>query len=463
VATMNSPISSLPPELLLDILHLAAGEPHAVLDTSPLGSSRSGEWRRSWAYPYTHGPNSRTSRMKTKTALVLVSKYWRIMSLEILFEWANLHNAALLNSFFSLVKNEWTKMQQENVDDGSNSASTGKHIGRFVKYLHVYLPGPEDHDHVHLEFTPDKLIPLFRFFTNLEWLSLYHGGSEAEFTDISIRMVAQVANNGCRLRSMAGMTDFALFPLLDTPQVDTIEVMNLSGSPDMGNFWDDIPPLTFPRLNTLDLSTWLPIASLFRWLSRCTLPSLIRFVSARIGSNWDDYASLFLAHGKSLVALDLSNPAEFPLSLLLTCCPSLEEATIHPDSFEELAPAIPKLAYIGIPFYLPPYFYTAKNRQRIRDWDGCMKLIFEHRNRGTLAVIRLPEFEPEQMSLLRNCGRSAVGKLEHWIEVCKAEGVRLEHEDGELVEITERVDDTSDIIEGGDLSDTLEESEDGED
>jgi hypothetical protein len=73
-----------------------------------------------------------------------------------------------------------------------------------------------------------------------------------------------------------------------------------------------------------------------------------------------------------------------------------------------------------------------------------METIFDHRIRGVLKVIRLPSFDPEQVPQFSQCGPSEFTILDRWVDVCKAEGVRLEFEDGELVEIGECRPDPSD-------------------
>jgi hypothetical protein len=440
-----SPISTLPPELLLYIFSLAAGEPSAVFDTSPLGSSRSGEWRRSWTIPYPYGFDAIAERVKTRTALALVSKHWRGLSLEILFEYVAL-DASSLRTFLLVMK-------EDDFDTAAVPSSFTGRISRFVKHIDMTFSKPPSKDYVPLEIVNDELSPLFRLFTNLELLTIYIeidiDGVGAEWRDAAERIVAIVANNGCRLRSIVGMTDFAIFPLLGTLQIDTVEVMELWGRPGMGTFWDDLPPVTFPRLNTLSLTaSAYSIGSLFRWFSRCSMPSLTRYISSGPG-DWDYIYPFFLAHGKSLVALDISHSDHITPSLLLPYCPSLQEVSVVAYELDEVVPTIPKLAYIGLSHC---YFPSGSIDGSLRNIDlfyECMQYIFTHRTRGTLAVIYLLDCDLEQMSTVRLCGRSAVQKLRYWVEVCKAEGVRLEFDNNELVEIPEDADDPIEEIQVG--------------
>jgi hypothetical protein len=378
-------------------------------------------------------------RVRTRTALALISKHWRTLSSEILFEYLQ-PAPSTLKTFFRVIKDDWTMIQQRSLD---GDTSTRLYIGRFVKHIHVTFPDPSSADYIPLEYVNDEFLPLFRRFTNPELLSIDIGGPGAEWVDTAMLIMANVASNGYHLHSVVGTTDFAIFPLLWTPQIGTIEVMELWGGPGMGNFWDDIPPVTFPRLNTLSLSTSEEsIGSLFRWFSRCGLPSLTRFISGNLGSVWDNVAPFFVVHGKSFVALDVPNPGQVSLSLLLPCCPSLQEATIIASELDELIPAIPKLIYIGMGYWLyTPSYSRDLSLQSINAWNERMKDIFAHRTRGILAVIRLLQFGPGQVSVFRKCGPEAVQLLEHWIQVCKADGVRLEFEGGELVEIPKGVDD----------------------
>jgi hypothetical protein len=453
---IRSPISTLPPGLLLYIFTLAAGEPSALFDTSPLGFPRSGDWIRSWTSPYPYGYKSVAERVKTRTALPLVSKHWRTLASEVLFQYVRL-DASSLRMFLLGMKEDHTIIKQGDFDAAAVPSTSARHMGRFVKHIDITFADRPGTDYVPLEIVNDEVSPLFRLLTNLELITTYVefavDGIGGEWTDVAERIVANVANNGCHLRSLVGMTDSTtLFPLIGTPQIDTIEVLELWEMPTMPGetFWDDIPPVTFQRLNTLSLANSNysvgSLGSLFRWLSRCSMPSLTRYIS-RGPADWRDYVyPFFLVHGKSLVALDILLADHITSSLLLPYCPSLQEVRVDAYELNEFIPAIPKLAYIGLYHCYFPSDSIERSLQKLNLLHDCMRYIFTHRTRGTLAVIHLPDWDLEQISTLRLCGRVAVQKLRHWVEVCKTEGVRLEFYNNGLVEVLEDVDESSEEI-----------------
>jgi hypothetical protein len=189
---------SLPPEILLRILRTAAGEPHYSLDTSPLSSSRLVDWRRSWTHPPSQG---RTARMKTKTALVLVSKHWHAVASEILFEWVDLRTMPQFNAFLQVMHDDWMMLQNSL---WGITTSSGRQIGRYVKCFRIHIQIRDEETTVTLHFK-NGLTSLVRLFNNLELLSIFsmgNGGNGDYWRTVCLRMMEDIGKNGCRLRSI---------------------------------------------------------------------------------------------------------------------------------------------------------------------------------------------------------------------------------------------------------------------
>jgi hypothetical protein len=126
---------SIPPELWLSIFRSAAAEPRDIFGNTPIDMVWSGTrpWLKDWFSE--HDPQYR-ARKRTRTALVLVSKYWRSLATEILYECVFLTEEYMLRSFSRTLEDDWqavpiTYPNRQSCFDGP------RHIGERVRCLHI--------------------------------------------------------------------------------------------------------------------------------------------------------------------------------------------------------------------------------------------------------------------------------------------------------------------------------------
>jgi hypothetical protein len=152
----------LPSELWILIFELAAGEPLAAFDTAPL-PIMSFE-RPAWSYktpdprnPYLPGEErlaykNYMDRVRLRTTLVLVSKYWRTLATSLLYEYVLLRHRPASVSFAHLMACQPT-------------APDSPHIGLFVKRLDIHIDETQWKD-FRLDIVP-AFASFFRYCSNL--------------------------------------------------------------------------------------------------------------------------------------------------------------------------------------------------------------------------------------------------------------------------------------------------------
>jgi hypothetical protein len=412
-----------------------------LFDTSPLPSCSSE--LRSWT-PRSLNYNEYANIFRTKTRLVLVSKLWRSLALELLYESVVLRKPRSLPSFIQALRNDLISTQSHNEKYPERLLRPATW---FVRRLEIYAEAlPE---HVDMD-----MIDVFEHFSSLTVLTLDKIISE----QVSDVLLHHILLSRCSLRHFQTKARSAS---LNTTIIESsrIALEFLSIETDNRHPFTNMAPKPFDLLllHTVVLRHVLYgryTDGLIMWLIKCQLPSLkCLIISGMIGR--EPLKSLFQSCGRTTTSLDLtyldwrSNAVHLNT---LPYFPLLQELTIHhrfllhfPEgrSAQGLSyPSCPNLMRINlrIEFRRRHDFLErlmedlAYNMSVIKDNFICSLPLEAPPIAPNLKCIHLTGISPTKFE--RTCfpGRD-IDQWERWISEFRDAGVRFEFSTGDLVAI----------------------------
>jgi hypothetical protein len=411
---------------------MAASEPSAILDTSPL-PVMSLE-RRAWNYHEDDGedigdygdelPSQLRSREVTRRALVKVCKRWYDLAIGILYECVFLRTLSAYQLFARTLDHG---AGASRIQTGSSSIEPRPVVvGNFVKRLHVTI---KDRDWTWLTKTEAYALALsFQRVPNINALFT------STFDDVCGMPIARQLNssivvNGRLLRFLKQTSQDNLN--LDTiRRFEMIQVLTITIPYPAASPFECFSP----NLHTLQLLPGLyPDVVRFidmQWITQWRAPALQR-VYIPLFTPVDLTMPLFRAFGHSLVAVSFNKAWTSGISPILPHLPALQEITLHHQALNLLAPMFPQLIGINLQLDAMRGRWSLPSVNMSELVCGMNTLLDQHGSRFRfLRILR---------SSLRNLGSSGkvLGKShwEDWITKWKDRGVRFEFETGELVEL----------------------------
>jgi hypothetical protein len=430
---------SLPSELWLTIFRWAASEPYEAFDTSPLPiMSPEG---RAWTHRETLNnlydrvrkdtpAHEYRTRVRTRTALVLVCKHWYDLAIGILYEFVVLKKryscltfARTLSGDDTLSIGTWTSafLAPEN----------GLHLGRFIQRLSIHISN--------------------EIWRNLMPFAEYFATSLRNCHNISILSVSVDASPNCEkvddlvtdailqsnpIRYIKRKNHF-LPVLKDTLRLDTIQVLTIPLYHPSTSF----PTLSFPQLHTLELYAGpiydSMIENAFRGIAQWHMPVIRRVY---IPSSYDNrpkhyLTNFFKALGSTLTSLDFGTTEDSSLPLILPYCVSIREMTFSSRVTHDIAPVLPRLCGVNVHVRGP------RRSEVVAAMDSMaqsMKFLFDNRG-SSLTCIRILEPSLNDFAILSGARWTGIfkGIWEHWISQWEVTGVRFEFQNGELIRLPE--------------------------
>jgi hypothetical protein len=333
---------SIPPELWLSIFRLAAAEPREIFDTSPIDALWAGTraWRNSWK-----SDDKYRRRKRTRTSLVLVSKYWRTLATEILYEFVLLTEHEMFSSFSRTLEGDWQDAQITAHTDCRSSEGSTRHVGQLIRYLRL------DFFYAELSMLSNtevgRIMSSFRLCPAGEVVFISYIIADVQIS-AAPSVLGALVNAGAPLRYVHGGSSHSIPPFLRIPSDNHIEVLSLMTQ---DHEWSSVTPLLLPYLYTLIIRPTDDDYAFVQWIIRCDLPLL---TTVTLGSRWiaskiDNLLYLFFErHGGSITMLDVSAEYACDLSMILPHCPSIESIMIPVQHAQSLQPVLAKLRFIGL-------------------------------------------------------------------------------------------------------------------
>jgi hypothetical protein len=337
---MDNRSSTLPPEILSYIFRLAAGEPSHTFDTSPLPPLS--EERRSWT------PRSEDDeygeRAQTRTSLVRVSKFWRSVALELLYESVTVkrplstlpdpsfsHSMRLnpVSSFLNALYRDQsaTKLHNATYDDPQQQVTPATH---FIRRLDIHPISYWDRsfisDHNALQFSGK--------FHNLSILIMTNA------VEPPAGFIAQIVlKSGCPLRHFETHCRKSWSAEIIRKVASTLEFVSFNCKDQSYSYSDSdmVLPFTLPHVHTVEISDIdEEDFSIILWFKKCHFPSLQRlFFQPNRWMNPDTNAirSLYHVVGRTVTILDVRTIGDTGyysgFAIILRSFPLLQELTIH--------------------------------------------------------------------------------------------------------------------------------------
>jgi hypothetical protein len=424
----------LPSELWQTVFRIAAGEPSTTFDTSPLPSFSTTP--RAWntpARPYNWDPEYKEyfQRIDTKCQIVLVSRHWRNLALDLLYEYVVLTTTPALLSFMYALEAGWRRPQKGNEESSSGSSRYG---GWFTKRLNISFRAVDSSLRTNIQ----KMAPAFRLCDNLDILDInYHADGvdprDNEFCHSPI--LHEIICVGSRLRcirwkSLASQS-YHLFQLLQNNS-QSLEALPfaLADEPPPRNF-TPLSGITFPKVHSLDIAY---IRRFDSWLPDCNFPAL-----KELHVTPSMVFQLFTSYAPNITTLDLdsANPATI---------------TIEPSLWNSLEALI--LTHVDLPwlpnkrrYNLPPianigiYWNIGFRSCDLCDTDDLVELMNNFTNTlhatrwSELKCVRFVDVQVEHLTTHNVWRESQMEQWEEWIEKWASVNIRFEFGDGGIVKV----------------------------
>jgi hypothetical protein len=241
---MDSFTYVLPPEIWIWIFKLAAAEPFALMDTSPLLPATHEE--RAWTNMQSPSESHRSGygqRVRTRRALILVNKHFYYLAIGILYEYIVMYSPESL-SLFSRTLGHWRR--SINLGEEVNPVQSIKCLNLSMIRKQIF---PERDD----RGSDTSFITSFRLLTNLGILFIGEAMSRDATTQSLV--MSEIPRNGCQLRYVSWSGDPGLFDKFPAEmfqyqymalEVLSIALMALPSGRHPFHF-SDLPRYTLPR------------------------------------------------------------------------------------------------------------------------------------------------------------------------------------------------------------------------
>jgi hypothetical protein len=439
----------LPSEIWISIFRLVAAEPSGPFNCSPLGPASLGE--RAWTYQSPSPPEwdwvsptpeyqEYRDRVNTRLSLILVSKHWHYLSIDLLYQYVVLRHEYAMWSFAQALQADYWRLIEENGGRVTKDVAV-LHRGRYTKHLRLYLYDTKLQDWASSE--REATVASFKHCTHLQTLVVRSYGSMVEGL-VAASVMSEIVENGCGLRYLKGNWDPSSLIQTVVQQANTIEVLSftLLSSKSADSPWMDAPALLLPRLHTLEIESIDNNILILHWLALCELPALQRLTlrrrSLRTAVDWTSIEAsvkFFAAHGPNITCLNVASMRDPAFGMiLLPYCTSIREVTCHLYAFDSLQTVLPELASVGIALGFDSQAAPGRGIRMMRELERCMNTLFEQHSSTSLVSVRLVAFDFADFSMSR-WKTSQLTLWANWIAKWKAKGVRFEFSSGDLVEL----------------------------
>jgi hypothetical protein len=410
-ASMESPVitdgsasppsvdTKLPPEIWCYIFRLAAAEPAALFDTSPLepGDDAGRTWTQSdRRYTSPQNRNDLAERNTDRLSFILVSKHWYNLAVDLFFEYVLIRTEWALIAFSRIIERQWDSLQSET--QASSLPGSALHVGRFVKFLHIYprkemvwtitLP-----DMFHIA-SSIKLCPNAQILV----LDLFPDGTGNRMTTDALS--DEILKGAKSLRYVDCRIDFLSLLQLSFDHSETIEVLSVRPIQTL-DFTALQPPssksVIFSRVHTFNMKAVPVEIEMMTWLNTCAFPALLRLrwkydCNSRAKP---EVLQFYRMHGAHITSLDLGNTPNRDLPTILPLFPSVREISIPVADYESILLILPKLVGVGLYLDFAPWPPTL--RAMMSMLIPCMNSILGGCG-PNLAYVRIEEFDQARFS-----------------------------------------------------------------
>jgi hypothetical protein len=423
----------LPTELWRYIIQLAASEPNEVFDTCPQQPNTESvlrKWPTSAGLFYTTKEKAEYwTRMQLKMAVSLVSKSWRSLSIDLLYEHVTFRTRHAFLLFLRILEDDWKRVERHN--RLTDQSSQLHHIGSFVKRLFLLYPKEDSY----------AKIPTTSYsFGNLEILAAWRPPDDPDIT-VLLNTILRESSSSLRYIGYIEREDLQTVPV-NLQSCSALEIFCLLYTGYKQVDYTQFSPVSLPRLHTLEIGQG-NAKGIFKWLSRCSMPSLR---GVQIGPLTyelaDDVVQFYRLFGPNLRILHLGWSTPHNLNVLLDLCPSLQSLTLDYRALEDGQEAdlsLPSVERIGITIE-PSLFEQAQGDiyaldDIMIDISVFISVLIQIPARAqTLKCVRFSDFSlhdfEEQIWM-----SSHIDLWEEWIDAWKSGGIRFEFCSGDLVEI----------------------------
>jgi hypothetical protein len=398
-------VQLLPPEILLATLRLAVEIPGA-LDVSNLNALSDDQ--RSWSHVY-HMAHRAANR--TKKSLVLVSKSWRNLATELLYEHVALRSNTACVKFLAHL----LTLQHRSGPD---------HPLWFTKRLDVSITGFDDRNH---DLTGIDVGDIFvRPLRSLEILVC------ATNRDHDPPFDTHDLLDRCKMTLRHVQLEFTpRFPPTEATisTLNTIEVLSLSFTYPI---LDASIPFDFPCMHTLSMASF-ELASHLRSVAAWRMPSLRRVTIESI-LKLDERSLLFFeTHGSTITYLNLHHSTAPNLPPILARCHMLQHLVLpYRGLFDSLVPH-PTLMRISVPAECWRLAETKEVSRLVPTVENLLRTILQMKN-APLTSVRLLSWWSGVFGT-RTWSRGEIQSWSKVVELYGWNGIRLEDADGALLDV----------------------------
>jgi hypothetical protein len=433
VRRQDLPCQPLPSELWLWIFGYLR-EADDAFDTSPIEPAHIGI--RPWENQAFRARNDSTEyvdfskRSKARHSIILVSRQFYRLAVEILYEYVILRDPGAVRVFAGEVQRDFDRFNTE-----PTSAAQSK--GSLVKFLSIDFQNDVDQ---HPEWPASEIRSIAAAFRLCENLELVEVGPYRNTYEINLcRSISrEILANGAKIRYFRRDDDPISFREISDRHINTIEVINLPvQGPSSEIRYMAHPPgdesiCSFPRLHTLVLSS----QTFPRWLTRCDMPVLRRLTLPANceGTARRIYCALYRKHGKNIWALDMHNEAEPDLASVLEYFPNIRELNMNIRAFYSIYDHFPHALH-GIGIFLGALGLDVHGGT-VEDMMLRMVALMKHllvAHSGTLEYVRLVKLDISDFSS-QVWSKSHLYLWKKWAAEWKEKSIRFGFQDGKPIE-----------------------------
>jgi hypothetical protein len=425
----------LPPEIWIIIFRWATLEELGTFDYSPLDALS--DENRSWSFSYTAfylgASSSYRKALGTKISLVSVCRRWRPLTTPFLYEHLRIYSVHQWNCLAAALSSSVIPLTEKTRDE--NVTLFGSHTRRLdiTNFPRQWISRTDGSNQETICISVAERV--LSSLTRLEILSIANmkGGGDAPDEDATAAMLI-ARHCGKTVRHLC-WTAFNITPSISNHNPDKLEVLDLWM--ERGSWVDKLPILSLPHLHTLAVTGH--VAGFLRRMTSWTVPSMRRVVIHALALAevlpTDQYTAFFDAFGSSITYLKIALLSfDNDLSMIFNKCTSLQALELPTPAHFAIpnAHAHPSLIRICIPII--PSILTGIHVEALEDrLSDILRLRIP-----SLSYIRMENLTTKRFAKHGWSPNRVVIWLD-LIDQCRSSNIRLEYDDGELLEIPQAI------------------------